>query len=66
MKINDYVKFALLIIVMVFCIASAFMQPKYPVAYDCRISEISPDVPPAVKEQCRKRQPAWVRPQEGL
>jgi hypothetical protein len=25
------------------------------VKYDCRISEISPDYPVAVKEQCRKR-----------
>jgi hypothetical protein len=26
------------------------------VKYDCRIAEISPDVPQAVKEQCRKLQ----------
>lgn len=25
------------------------------VKYDCRIAEISPDYPAAVKEQCRKR-----------
>jgi F0F1-type ATP synthase membrane subunit b/b' len=25
------------------------------VAYDCRIAEISPDYPVAVKEECRKR-----------
>ena len=25
------------------------------VKYDCRIAEISPDYPVAVKEQCRKR-----------
>ena len=24
------------------------------VKYDCRLAEISPDFPPAVKEQCRK------------
>lgn len=24
--------------------------------YDCRISEISPDFPPAVKEECRRLQ----------
>ena len=26
------------------------------VAYDCRIAEISPDIAPAIKEECRKRQ----------
>jgi hypothetical protein len=30
-------------------------QPKHGVVvYDCRLSEISPDYPVAVKEQCRK------------
>ena len=27
------------------------------VMYDCRIAEISPDVPPKVKEECRKLYP---------
>ena len=26
------------------------------VFYDCRIAEISPDVPPLVKQECRKQQ----------
>ena len=25
------------------------------VFYDCRLAEISPDIPPAIKEECRKR-----------
>ena len=36
------------------------------VYYDCRLAEISPDVPPAVKEQCRQRQQQWIQPQKGL
>lgn len=31
-------------------------RDKTEVAYDCRIAEISPDVPPKVKEECRKLQ----------
>lgn len=30
-------------------------QKRISVMYDCRIAEISPDVPPAVKQECRKR-----------
>ena len=47
----------------------AFFPPKPEVAvfYDCRIAEISPDVPPKVKQECRKKMekqspPAWLRP----
>ena len=33
------------------------------VMYDCRIAEISPDVPPAVKQECRKQHPpSWLKP----
>ena len=32
-----------------------FLQPKYKeVGYDCRLAEISPDIPIRVKEECRK------------
>ena len=55
MKLSDDIKFAILLLAVLLSMACMFFQPKYPVAYDCRISEISPDVPPAVKEQCRKR-----------
>ena len=33
--------------------ALATMDSKT-IKYDCRLAEISPDFPPAVKEQCRK------------
>jgi hypothetical protein len=32
-----------------------FLHPKYKeVGYDCRLAEISPDIPQRVKEECRK------------
>jgi hypothetical protein len=35
------------------------------VVYDCRLSEISPDYPPDVKEECRKlHYNEWRRKQE--
>jgi hypothetical protein len=55
MKLNDDVKFIILLIAVLLSMAVMFFQPKYPVTYDCRISEISPDIPQTVKEQCRKR-----------
>lgn len=54
MKINEDFKFAILLIIVVISMAMAFMQPRYTVKYDCRIAEISPDVPSKVKEECRK------------
>lgn len=55
MKISDEVKFITLFFVVVASIAAMFFQPRYPtVKYDCRIAEISPDVPLKVKEECRK------------
>ena len=32
---------------------SAIMRPQY-VRIDCTIAEISPDIPPKAKEECRK------------
>ena len=50
-----------LIIVVVFaaillmCVLFATMLPKHgTVAIDCRIAEISPDIPVWAKEECRK------------
>jgi hypothetical protein len=55
MKISDEVKFATLFFLVVASLAAMFFQPRYPtIKYDCRIAEISPDVPPKVKEECRK------------
>jgi hypothetical protein len=55
MKISDEVKFITLFFLVVASIAAMFFQPRYPtIKYDCRVAEISPDVPPKVKEECRK------------
>lgn len=55
MKISDEVKFTILAIAVIASLAAMFFQPRYPtIKYDCRIAEISPDVPPKVKEECRK------------
>lgn len=52
------------VLVLVAVCASLVVQCYYPdpsltertrVFYDCRIAEISPDVPPKVKEECRKK-----------
>lgn len=66
MKLNEDIKFAILMIVVFVSMASAFFQPTYSVTYDCRIAEISPDIPPAVKEQCRKKMSKHLQPQKGL
>jgi len=55
MKLSDEVKFAVLAIVVIASLAAMFFQPRYPtIKYDCRLAEISPDIPPQVKEECRK------------
>jgi hypothetical protein len=55
MKISDEVKFTGLFLAVVASIAAMFFQPRYPtIKYDCRLAEISPDIPPQVKEECRK------------
>ena len=55
MKISDEVKFTILAIAVIASLAAMFFQPRYPtIKYDCRVAEISPDVPPKVKEECRK------------
>jgi hypothetical protein len=55
MKISDEVKFTTLFLVVVASIAAMFFQSRYPtIKYDCRLAEISPDIPPKVKEECRK------------
>lgn len=66
MKLSDEVKFIILLVVVMLSMAASFFQPKYPVIYDCRVAEISPDVPPKVKEDCRKRMnKSWLTPQGG-
>ena len=66
MKLSDDVKFVLLMLAVFASMIAAFMQPNYSaVFYDCRIAEISPDVPPKVKEECRRKmeKKPWLRPQ---
>lgn len=67
MKLNDEVKFIILMILVIASIACMFIQPdRSAVFYDCRIAEISPDVPPKVKEECRKKMSKpWLNPQGG-
>jgi hypothetical protein len=31
-----------------------YPQPKSGMVYDCRLAEISPDYPPAIKNECRE------------
>lgn len=51
------------IIVMIAIFGAMIVQCSHPtpdyvkrVMYDCRIAEISPDVPPLVKQECRRLQ----------
>lgn len=62
MKLSENLKFGILVVIV---IASIVVQCYYSgpsltertrVFYDCRMSEISPDVPPLIKEECRKMQ----------
>lgn len=67
MNLNDDVKFAILLIAVILSIACMFIQPDYrEVFYDCRVAEISPDVPPKVKEECRRQMSNYLQPQKGL
>jgi hypothetical protein len=58
MKISDNAKLLLLAIVsvaIVVLLGYLLNQMKHDtVIYNCQIAEISPDVPPKVKEECRK------------
>lgn len=55
MKLSDDTKFAILLLVVMVSLIMTVWQPKHEVAvfYDCRVAEISPDIPLKVKEQCR-------------
>lgn len=50
---------ACLFFIMILCIIAYTMSTNEPhrvVGYDCRMAEISPDVPVKVKELCRQAQ----------
>ena len=66
MKLNEDIKFIILLVAVILSMAAAFVQPDHAaVFYDCRVAEISPDVPPKIKEECRKKMSAkpWLREQ---
>ena len=59
MKYSEEIKFGLVVILLIASIAVQCFHPltadqRAKIYYDCRIAEISPDVPPKVKEECRK------------
>ena len=61
MKINENLKIILLVVAVIASILVQFYHPltapdRAKIFYDCRIAEISPDVPPLVKQECRKLQ----------
>ena len=68
-KLSEDTKFFILLFVVIISMVMAFFPPTPEVAvfYDCRIAEISPDVPLKVKEECRKKMekhslPSWLKP----
>ena len=59
MKLSEELKFGLVVILLIASIAVQCFHPltapeRARIFYDCRIAEISPDVPPKVKEECRR------------
>lgn len=60
MKYKEELTFGLLVVIVVASIVVQCFHPttlteRTKVFYDCRIAEISPDVPPMVKQECRKQ-----------
>jgi hypothetical protein len=53
-KANIVVVIATLLLAIMLCL-SALHDREHTVIYDCRIAEISPDIPPKVRDECRKR-----------
>jgi hypothetical protein len=58
MKLSDNIKLLLLstvLVAMIVLLGYLLNQIKHgTIIYNCQIAEISPDVPPKVKEECRK------------
>lgn len=54
---NTVIKAGFLILVGIACMVSMVLigMGVHEVRYDCRLAEISPDIPQQVKEQCRTR-----------
>lgn len=47
-------KYLMLIITIVACVLAMIKYSAQEMTYDCRIAEISPDVPVSVKQECRE------------
>lgn len=45
---------AILALVLLVCVIIIGNSGERAVVYDCRIAEISPDIPPEVREACRR------------
>lgn len=65
-KISEDIKLLILLVAVIASMALMFLQPttlpeRTRVFYDCRIAEISPDVPPLVKQECRKLQERKIK-----
>jgi hypothetical protein len=61
MKYSEEIKFGIVVILLIASIVVQCFHPltadqRAKIYYDCRIAEISPDVPPLVKQECRKLQ----------
>lgn len=53
---REIIEVAAVIIFTVFLVWLLFLLPKHgEVVYNCTWAEISPDIPPKIKEECRKR-----------
>lgn len=62
---NKILILLLILACVIILIISDFGQSRSTVVYDCRLSEISPDYPIEVKEECRRlRYEMWKKDQE--
>ena len=54
-KLSEYITFGALLLSVTLALWISITQMNHvTVAYDCRIVEISPDIPAEVKERCRR------------
>jgi hypothetical protein len=55
---KDFIRVVVLVVSLIALFYSAWFmfypQPKQGMVYDCRLAEISPDYPPAIKNECRE------------
>ena len=55
---KEFIRVFVLVVSLIALFYSAWFmfypQPKQGMVYDCRLAEISPDYPPAIKNECRE------------